>query len=174
MGPARGGGRRGPAAVLVRNGSGAGAVSAASGARPGVSSGSATPVQAAQDRNWHRRGAVAAPGAAARGQKRRRHRAEQGGARPRHQRGKQLPAAARSVGTNTTSYAETPLRTAPAAEWNDLRVVSEAGKLTVYVNGQLRIAATGCEPRKGYIGLQHLRGQTTFRDIRIANLKPPT
>lgn len=76
------------------------------------------------------------------------------------------------VGTDTTSYNELPLETAPGPEWNELRIVSDADKLTVHVNGRLRITATGCQPRKGFIGLSHLRGQTTFRDIRIADLRP--
>ncbi|MFO0968343.1 MAG: family 16 glycoside hydrolase [Gemmataceae bacterium] len=69
---------------------------------------------------------------------------------------------------------KTPLATKGPAEggWNDLRVVRQVGKVTIFYNGEQRWSCDRCPPSKGQIGLWAEAGEAYFRDIEIKELPP--
>jgi hypothetical protein len=56
--------------------------------------------------------------------------------------------------------------------WNELKVLGEAGRLSVEVNGKKVGELTGAKPLSGGIALQSEGSEVHFRKIRIRPLKP--
>lgn len=62
----------------------------------------------------------------------------------------------------------------PIDSWNECRIVSRGGKLTVDINGTSAGETTGITPCSGRIGLQSEGSEVHFRRIRIRPLPPAT
>jgi hypothetical protein len=58
----------------------------------------------------------------------------------------------------------------PTGEWNHYRIVSQAGILTLAVNGKIVTRGFHLNPRKGYICLESEGSEIHFRNIRIREL----
>jgi len=62
----------------------------------------------------------------------------------------------------------------PVNQWHKLRVLSETGRLVVFVNDKKFGEVTGCEPKAGNIALQSEGSEVHFRRIRLMDLTKPT
>jgi 3-keto-disaccharide hydrolase len=61
----------------------------------------------------------------------------------------------------------------PTGEWNDCRIVSRGGTLSVEINGKKAGEITGVTPNTGKIALQSEGSQVQFRRLKIRSLLPP-
>jgi hypothetical protein len=61
----------------------------------------------------------------------------------------------------------------PVGMWHTCRILSQDGKVTVFINQQRIGQVTGCEPRKGAIALQSENSEIHFRKIIVRPLKAP-
>jgi len=60
-----------------------------------------------------------------------------------------------------------------AGGWNELRVICQDKKVTIFYNGEERWSCSRCPVSQGQIGLWSLDGEAYFRDIEIRELPPP-
>ena len=65
-------------------------------------------------------------------------------------------------------------RAKPAGEWNQYRIESRDGRLTLAVNGKIVSGGSQCIPRKGYLCLESEGSEVHFRNIRIRELPAST
>lgn len=63
----------------------------------------------------------------------------------------------------------------PVGTWNECRIVSQMGRLSVEINGKKAGEITGAVPANGHIALQSEGAEVHFRRVRIRKLtnKPP-
>ena len=59
-----------------------------------------------------------------------------------------------------------------AGGWNEMRVICQGPKVTIFYNGEERWSCTLAPASKGQIGLWSIDGETYFRDIEIRELPP--
>jgi arylsulfatase A-like enzyme len=64
----------------------------------------------------------------------------------------------------------TEMRSKPAGEWNDYRIVCNDGEISLSVNGKFVTHGQQCLPKKGYICLESEGGVVQYRNIRIKEL----
>ncbi|MEZ5942175.1 MAG: DUF1080 domain-containing protein [Planctomycetaceae bacterium] len=60
-----------------------------------------------------------------------------------------------------------PALSRPVGQWNDCKVISQNGQITVFVNGKKIGEVTGCEPNMGTIALQSEGSEIHFRELWI-------
>lgn len=60
----------------------------------------------------------------------------------------------------------------PINQWNDCRIISRSGRLTVEINGTNAGETTGSVPSAGSIALQSEGAEVHFRRVRIRRLEP--
>jgi hypothetical protein len=59
-----------------------------------------------------------------------------------------------------------------AGAWNELRVICQDKKVTIFYNGEERWSCSRCPVSEGQIGLWSLDGEAYFRNIEIKELPP--
>jgi hypothetical protein len=74
---------------------------------------------------------------------------------------------ARSDGTTDKTDLARPINC-----WNECRIISRGGKLTVEINGTSAGETTGITPSSGRIALQSEGSEVHFRRIRIRTVAP--
>ncbi len=80
-----------------------------------------------------------------------------------------LSAEMRAAGNNTIQRKE-PNNERPTGEWNKAEIVCDGDRISITINGELQVEATGVTPASGNIGLQSEGEAVEFRNVRLTPL----
>jgi hypothetical protein len=76
----------------------------------------------------------------------------------------------RAAGNNNIQRRE-PNNEKPVGEWNKAEIVCDGDNISITINGELQVEATGVTPSSGYIGLQSEGEAVEFRNVVLTPLK---